>query len=73
MNKNTEEKKYQIELEVVEVGKTNSPAKMMKQTRKNIKKRRETFGTLLDSGNFAAVGPWGARIRLLRSLSPLST
>ena len=38
MNKNIEEKKYQIELEVVEVGKTNSPAKMIRQTRKNIKK-----------------------------------
>ena len=38
MNKNIEEKKYQIELEVVEVGKTNNPSKMMKQTRKNIKK-----------------------------------
>lgn len=37
-NKNLEEKKYQIKLEVVEVGKTNSPAKIIKQTRKNIKK-----------------------------------
>jgi hypothetical protein len=38
MKKNIEEKKYQIELEVIEVGKTSSPAKLMKQTRKNIKK-----------------------------------
>lgn len=38
MKKNIEEKKYQIELEVIEVGKTNSPAKLMRQTRKNMKK-----------------------------------
>jgi hypothetical protein len=38
MKKNIGEKKYQIELEVVEVGKTNSPTKMIRQTRKNIKK-----------------------------------
>jgi len=37
-NKNLEEKKYQIELEVVEVGKVNNPTKMIKQTKKNIKK-----------------------------------
>ena len=38
MKKNIEEKKYQIELEVVEVVKVNNPAKMIRQTRKNIKK-----------------------------------
>ena len=38
MKKNIEEKKYQIELEVVEVGKVNNPTKMIRQTRKSIKK-----------------------------------
>jgi hypothetical protein len=38
MKKNIEEKKYQIELEVVEVGKVNNSTKLFKQTRKNIKK-----------------------------------
>ena len=38
MKKNIEEKKYQIELEVVEVGKIYNSAKMIRQTRKNIKK-----------------------------------
>ncbi len=38
INKKLEEKKYQIELEVIEVGKTNSPTKMIKLTKRNIKK-----------------------------------
>lgn len=38
MKKNNKEIKYQIELEVVEVGKVNNPAKMIKQTKKSLKK-----------------------------------
>jgi hypothetical protein len=37
-NKKFEEKKYQIELEILEVGKVNNSIKMIRQTRKNIKK-----------------------------------
>lgn len=38
MKKKLEEKKYQIELEVVEVGKIRNPNKIIKLTKKNIKK-----------------------------------
>ena len=37
-NKKLEEKKYQIELEVVEVGKINNSTKTIKLARKNIRK-----------------------------------
>jgi len=38
MNENNKEKKYQIELEVVEVGKFNNATKTIRLARKNIKK-----------------------------------
>lgn len=37
-NKKTEEKKYQIELEVVEVGKVSNSVKTMRSAKKNFKK-----------------------------------
>lgn len=38
MKKNLEEKKYQIELEVVEVERSNNSNKIIRLTKKNIKK-----------------------------------